>query len=333
LIDPDLAYLIVQNARDYAVFTLEPDGRIAAWSPGAQTIFGYSPDEAIGMSFAELFMAPDIEAGTPEAEMAKAYRDGRAEDTRWHVRQNGQRFWANGVTMTLGDRPQLIKFLRDETAAKLAEDQRILLLNELNHRIKNTLSTVQSIVDHTLRAADVSASTRNVLTERLIALAQAHNVLVAESWAGADLGAIVERALAPHDASGLGRFRIEGPRVFLSPQQAVSLSLVLHELTTNAVKYGALSKDGGQVSISWNLAHDVAGARTMTLLWRETGGPPVAPPDGREGFGLRLIARSFGQDGDGLTRIEHRPEGLVCTVNVPLAEGESAPILNLVEGA
>tara|TARA_R100000501_G_C2517934_1_gene46498 strand:- start:154 stop:399 length:246 start_codon:yes stop_codon:yes gene_type:complete len=81
LIDPDLAYLIVQNARDYAVFTLEPDGRIAAWSPGAQTIFGYSPDEAIGMSFAELFMAPDIEAGTPEAEMAKAYRDGRAEDT------------------------------------------------------------------------------------------------------------------------------------------------------------------------------------------------------------------------------------------------------------
>jgi two-component sensor histidine kinase len=234
--------------------------------------------------------------------------------------------------MTLGDRPQLIKFLRDETAAKLAEDQRILLLNELNHRIKNTLATVQSIVDHTLRAADVSAGTRNVLTDRLIALAQAHNVLVAESWAGADLEAIIERALAPHDGSGLGRFHIDGPRVFLSPQQAVSLSLVLLELTTNAIKHGALSMEAGQVSISWNLAHDVTGARSMTLLWQETGGPPVTPPDGREGFGLRLIARSFGQDGDGRTRIEHRPEGLVCTVNVPLAEGESAPILNLDAG-
>jgi len=331
LIDPDLAYLIVENARDYAVFTLEPDGRIAAWSPGAQTIFGYSPEEAIGMPFAELFLAPDVAARTPEAEMAKAYRDGRAEDTRWHVRQDGERFWANGVTMTLGDRPQLIKFLRDETAAKLAEDQRILLLNELNHRIKNTLATVQSIVDHTLRAGNVAPATRNVLTERLIALAQAHNVLVAESWAGADLGAIVERALAPHQGSGLGRFRIEGPRVFLSPQQAVSLSLVLHELTTNAIKYGALSAENGQVAISWNLAHDVSGARTMTLLWQETGGPPVTPPTGREGFGLRLIARSFGQDGDGLTCVEHRPEGLVCTVNVPLAEGETAPMLDLVD--
>ncbi|MDP1641024.1 MAG: HWE histidine kinase domain-containing protein [Phenylobacterium sp.] len=331
MIDPDLAYLIVENARDYAVFTLEPDGRIAAWSPGAQTIFGYRPEEAIGMPFAELFLAPDVAARTPEAEMAKAYRDGRAEDTRWHVRQNGERFWANGVTMTLGDRPQLIKFLRDETAAKLAEDQRILLLNELNHRIKNTLATVQSIVDHTLRAADVDAGTRNVLTERLIALAQAHNVLVAESWAGADLGAIVERALAPHDGSGRGRFRIEGPRVFLSPQQAVSLSLVLHELTTNAIKYGALSTVDGQVAISWNLAHDAMGARSMNLLWEETGGPPVAPPGDREGFGLRLIARSFGQDGDGRTRIEYRPEGLVCSVNVPLAQAEGVSILNLGE--
>lgn len=332
MIDPDLAFLIVQNARDYAVFTVEPDGRIAAWSPGAETIFGYSPEQAFGMPFADLFLPPDVATGAPEAEMAKAYREGRAEDTRWHVRQNGERFWANGVTMTLGDRPQLIKFLRDETAAKLAEDQRILLLNELNHRIKNTLATVQSIVDHTLRAADVSVGTREVLTERLIALAQAHNVLVAESWAGADLSAIVDRALAPHAKARQGRFDIEGPRVFLSPQQAVSLSLVLHELTTNAIKYGALSSETGQVSLSWNLAHDAAGARSMTLLWQESGGPPVSPPNGREGFGLRLIARSFGQDGDGRTRIEHRSEGLVCTVDIPLAQGEGFPILNLGVG-
>ncbi|MDO8902123.1 MAG: HWE histidine kinase domain-containing protein [Phenylobacterium sp.] len=329
MIDPDLAFLIVQNARDYAVFTLEPDGRIAAWSPGAETIFGYSSHQAIGLPFAELFLAPDVAAGIPEAEMAKAYRDGRAEDTRWHLRQSGERFWANGVTMTLGDRPQLIKFLRDETAAKLAEDQRILLLNELNHRIKNTLATVQSIVENTLRAAHIDTATRSVLTERLIALAQAHNVLVAESWAGADLRSIVDQALAPHITAGGGRFRIEGPRVFLSPQQAVSLSLVLHELTTNAIKYGALSSDEGEVTLSWNTAHNASGARSMTLLWQESGGPPVKPPNGREGFGLRLIARSFGQDGDGRTRLEYSPEGVRCTVNIPLSQGEEFPILSL----
>jgi PAS domain S-box-containing protein len=330
VIDPDLAYLILKNARDYAVLTLTPEGLIIAWSPGAEHVFGFPADEVVGRSFEELFLESDVAAGTPQAELRLALSQGRAEDTRWHRRKDGSRFWANGVTMRLGDRPELIKVLRDETAAKLAEDQRILLLNELNHRIKNTLVTVQSIVEQTLRAQGVALSTRRVLTDRLIALAEAHNVLVNDNWAGADLHTIVERALAPHLQDGEDRFEVDGPRVLLSPQQAVPLSLVLHELTTNALKHGALSVAGGRVNLSWNLAHDGMGLRRMTLLWAECGGPmPIAPPPGHDGFGMRLIARSFGREGDGLTQIEFPPEGVRCVIHVPLATEESFSILDL----
>ncbi|MDP1617429.1 sensor histidine kinase [Phenylobacterium sp.] len=330
MIDPDLAYLIIKNARDYAVLTLTPEGRIVAWSRGAEHIFGFSADEVVGHSFQELFVESDVAAGVPQDELSLALSAGRAEDTRWHRRKNGQRFWANGVTMRLGDRSELIKVLRDETAAKLAEEQRILLLNELNHRIKNTLVTVQSIVEQTLRAEGVALGTRQVLTDRLIALAEAHNVLVNDSWAGADLHTIVERALGAHLQPRDGRFHLDGPCVMLSPQQAVPLSLVLHELTTNAIKHGALSVGGGQVSLTWNLAHDGMGQRRMTLLWQERGGPVLAAaPPGREGFGMRLIARSFGQDGDGRTQIAFAPEGVRCIIHIPLSEDDSHPILDL----
>ncbi|MDO8409272.1 MAG: HWE histidine kinase domain-containing protein [Phenylobacterium sp.] len=330
MIDPDLAYLILDNARDYAVLTLTPEGRVIAWSPGAEHVFGFPADEVVGRSFEELFLDSDIAAGVPQAELHRALSLGRAEDTRWHRRKDGRRFWANGVTMRLGDRPELIKVLRDETAAKLAEDQRVLLLNELNHRIKNTLVTVQSIIEQTLRAEGVALRTRRALTDRLIALAEAHNVLVDDNWAGADLHTIVERALAPHVQAEDDRFEVDGPRVLLSPQQAVPLSLVLHELTTNAIKHGALSVPEGRVSLSWNLAHDGAGGRRMTLLWAERGGPiPIAPPQGQDGFGMRLIARSFGQDGDGRTHIDFSAEGVRCVIHIPLATEDSFSILDL----
>ena len=173
--DARLAHLIIENATEYAIFTLDLEGRVTAWSRGAERILGYHRSEALGMPFALLFTAPDREAGTHLRELAKALRNGRAEDTRWHVRKDETRFWANGVTMTICD-PEvvgLLKIMRDETPAKVAEDQRVLLLNELNHRIKNTLATVQSITEQTLRAAHVDPATRCNLTERLMALSRA----------------------------------------------------------------------------------------------------------------------------------------------------------------
>lgn len=325
--DTRLATMILENALEYAIFTMDFDGVITTWSRGAEEILGYTRAEAVGMAFGLLFTAPDRQAGSDADELEKAKRDGKAEDTRWHRRKDGARFWANGMTMRIdeSDPPSLLKILRDETPAKLAEDQRVLLLNELNHRIKNTLATVQSIAEQTLRASETDPTARRNLTERLIALSDAHNVLVEENWAGADLMSIVRQALAPHEQT-VSRFHIDGPPVRLSPPQAVAMALALHELATNAIKYGALSRQGGRVEIDWNLSHDRQGQRHMAFLWREFGGPPVTAPDHR-GFGTRLIARSFGQESGGQAHIAFLPEGVQCVIKLPLSvTGEIPPL-------
>lgn len=324
VIDPALASIIIEHATEYAIFTMDPDGVITSWSPGAERILGYGPEEALGRNFEMLFGEADQAAGAPAAELERARRQGRAEDTRWHCRKNGARFWANGMTMRLGENSGLVKVMRDETPSKLADDQRVLLLNELNHRIKNTLATVQAIVEQTLRSASVDGGTRESLTDRLVALSEAHNVLVDESWAGADLRTIIERALAPHEAPH--RFQLSGPPTRLSPQQAVSMSLVLHELTTNALKYGALSLAAGVVSISWNNAYNGQGERYLTLLWRESGGPSVAEPR-HKGFGTRLIARSFAQASGGRADLNYEAEGVRCVLTMPLSTPDEIPIL------
>jgi PAS domain S-box-containing protein len=329
--NPALASLIVENALDYAIFTLDFEGRITSWSPGAERILGYADAEIVGLNMSVMFLPSDLAAGADRQELQTAIEAGRAEDTRWHRRKNGERFWANGVTMRVRGAPGLLKILRDETRAKLAEDQRVLLLNELNHRIKNTLATVQSIAEQTLRAGDVERGTREALTERLIALSHAHDMLVAQNWAGADLRTIIEQALAPHVHPGYRAFEIDGPPTRLSPQQAVAMSLALHELATNAVKYGALSTPNGRVSVTWNLFYDGHGARHMTLLWQETGGPAVATPR-RSGFGSRLIARSFGQESGGEAAIEYLPDGVRCTINLPLSGPEEIPMLDVSSG-
>jgi two-component sensor histidine kinase len=211
-----------------------------------------------------------------------------------------------------------VKIFRDETAAKEAEDQRVLLLNELNHRVKNTLATVQSIVEQTLRSSGVKDTIRADLTERLLALARAHNVLVDQNWAGADLHVLVQDAMAPHDRSP-SPFRSDGPLVRLHPSQAVTLSMALHELTTNAIKYGALSVPDGRVKVAWNLAHDGHGGRHLVLMWQESGGPETRPPN-HTGFGSRLIRGAFADQPGGRTEMRFEPEGLTCVIAVGLVE-------------
>lgn len=327
--DADLAGLIVANAVEYAIFTMDQGGVITSWSPGAAAIFGYEAGEAVGMGAGELFTPSDRAAGVDRVELDKAMDAGRVEDSRWHLRRDQSRFWANGVTMRCQPAGPfaLLKILRDETPSKLAEQQRVLLLNELNHRVKNTLVTVQSIAEQTLRAGGVEAETRRNLSERLLALSEAHDVLLQENWAGADLAAIVEQAALPHRQSDRQRFQVDGPAARLHPQQAVGVSLVLHELITNAVKYGALSTSQGQVAITWNVSQDGEGRRYLTLLWREAGGPSVAQPT-RRGFGTRLIERSFGAETRGHARLVYEPEGVCCVIEITLSSEAEIPTLD-----
>jgi two-component sensor histidine kinase len=206
----------------------------------------------------------------------------------------------------------------DITGRKLWEERQRLLINELNHRVKNTLATVQSIAAQTFR--DIHEESRPKLKafeERLFALARAHDVLTRENWEGAKLHEIITEVLEPYRRLAGERFEIRGPRQRLNPSMALPLAMALHELATNASKYGALSVPRGRVSIHWTLTS--GDSPTLILEWRESHGPSVLPPT-RRGFGTRLIERSLASDLGGHVRLIYDPSGVICRVEAPLKE-------------
>jgi two-component sensor histidine kinase len=211
---------------------------------------------------------------------------------------------------------QTVGVALDITERKRAEEHQRLLINELNHRVKNTLATVQSIAAQTLRNAGTTDEARSALESRLFALSRAHDVLTRENWEGAGLREIVREAVAPYRGAGDERFQVRGPDVWLSPRMALALAMALQELATNAVKYGALSNESGRIAIEWRVAQETGGDR-LYLAWTEGGGPPVTPPQ-RRGFGTRLIDRSLAQDLNGEVKIQFTASGVVCTVDAPV---------------
>jgi PAS domain S-box-containing protein len=190
---------------------------------------------------------------------------------------------------------------------RLAEERQRLLINELNHRVKNTLATVQAIAFQTLKGDITLAEGRARFEARLLALSRAHNLLTEESWEGASLERVIADTTA-HLASDHQRFLVEGEPVFLSPRAALALSLALHELSTNASKYGSLSGEEGRVSIRWTMTDAI-----LRLEWKETGGPPVAEP-ARRGFGSRLIERGLEADLAGRAELHFDADGLRCVI-------------------
>jgi two-component sensor histidine kinase len=203
---------------------------------------------------------------------------------------------------------------RDLTDRKRTEELERLLSNELNHRVRNTLATVQSIVVQSLRGAVDLESASKAVSARIVSLAGAHEVLTDRSWSGADLNDLVVRAIAPFAS---GNITVEGPSLDVSPKQALALSLALHELATNAAKYGALSRPGGRVDLRWVVQNG-----QLRLTWRETGGPPVVPPS-RQGFGSRLLQDVLASELDGQTRLEFAADGVACWITAACAESAS----------
>jgi PAS domain S-box-containing protein len=186
-----------------------------------------------------------------------------------------------------------------------AEERQRLLLHELNHRVKNTLATVQAIAFQTLKGEVSLGEARGRFEARLLALSRAHNLLTGQNWAGASLEQVVRDAT---DYLSRDRFEIEGETVWLAPRAAVAMALALHELGTNAVKYGALSGEHGTVSIRWSVE-----ARTLRMTWKERGGPEVVQPE-RRGFGSRLIEKGLATDLDGSAELRFEPDGLRCVI-------------------
>lgn len=202
--------------------------------------------------------------------------------------------------------------VRDIREEKAAQERQRLLIDELNHRVKNTLSAVQSIAYQSLKEANASA--REAFEGRLLALSSAHNVLTKEGWAGASLLAAIETSIVPFKAPQ--RFELIGTDHPLGPKMVVSLSMVIHELATNAVKYGALSVPEGKVQIEWSVRqHD--SAERLSVRWEETGGPRIGMPT-RKGFGTRLLERQVSMEFAGSIELQYRPSGLRCDMDLRL---------------
>ncbi|QRM28166.1 sensor histidine kinase [Microvirga sp. VF16] len=271
------------------------------------------PDHRSKMLARELEGHRNLKEFESEFEMWHA----RTGEARWHriivtprTLENGSIVW-DGIQI-------------DITEHKRAEEHLRLLLNELNHRVKNTLATVQSLASQSFR----SLRTRNVqdlpsayatFEARLFALARGHDILTRENWEGASLGEIVSQAFAPYRdlSEECSRIWIDGSDLRVSPPMALSLSMALHELCTNAVKYGALGVPDGRVHISWSTLKTATGSR-LVMRWEERGGPLVLAPS-RKGFGSRLIQEGLARELNGDVRLIYEPEGVVCAIDVPLS--------------
>ncbi len=205
----------------------------------------------------------------------------------------------------------------DVTEARAAARRQELLINELNHRVKNTLAIVQSLIHLTLREENVAKATEERLLDRLLALAAAHDVLTKENWDSAELAELAEAAVKPFtDAQ---RIVFAGPKARIAPNVVVTLTMALHELATNALKHGALSAPAGRVQLSWTVTD-----HTVDLEWRESGGPAVSAP-GRAGFGSRLLRRGLAGELGKAAELIFAPEGLICRIWAPTKRSDCAP--------
>ena len=302
------------------IYSLSPDLIVENWNQGAEALYGYAPHEIVGQPVRILCSSED-ECKAFEAFATEVAQVGHAltRDAR-RLRKDGCLVEVILCLAPLHNRDGGITgyaaITHDITERKAQEKTRQLLLDELNHRVKNTLAMVQSIARLTLRQTTSPEAFAKSFTGRIQALAGAHDVLTASSWHGADIASLVSDQLILGDTSD-ERFSFSGPSLNLDPQTAVALSLVLHELGTNANKYGALSVADGNVTLSWETAES---ERTLKLRWRELGGPPVTEPT-RRGFGTFIIEQSLsGLDGE--ANIQFEPAGVVCDMWLPIRKAK-----------
>jgi PAS domain S-box-containing protein len=287
------------------------------WSREMEAIFGLSPGSFEGHTehFRRRVIPEDL--ARVDAETAAAIASGRDRVfTAFRIlRDDGQVRWVEGAARFVRDAEgravRIVGTNVDVTERRLADEHQRLLVNELNHRVKNTLAIVQAMAWQSFRTGGMPLTARETFEGRIAALAAAHDVLTERNWAAGSIAQMVAGAVAPHDP-GDGRLTAQGPDVNLEPKTAVALALAMHELATNAVKHGALSLPTGRVDVRWS-----AEARRLRLIWRETGGPPLTTPV-RRGFGTRLLERGLAEELHGDVCLEFRPEGVLCTVDAPL---------------
>jgi PAS domain S-box-containing protein len=232
-----------------------------------------------------------------------------------YIRKDGSRVWLMFAPRMLTDK-EAVEFVLDISERKRSEEHQQLLIHELNHRVKNTLATVQALASRAFKDHG-HGDAQETFEARLFALAHAHDMLTRENWDGAELSSLIAQAITPYGGVEGGRFEITGPKLRLNPQMALAIAMALHELATNATKYGALSVPSGRVAVTWTVTG--GDPAHLTFRWQEKDGPLVTLPT-RQGFGSRLIKRSLSHELGGEVQVTYEPTGVVCLISAPLTK-------------
>jgi PAS domain S-box-containing protein len=292
-----------------AIFTWKIGGGIEYWSKGAERLYNYTAAEAIGRSSHELLRTRSPVA-IQEIEWQIAH-EGNWYGELTHTTRDGRTVIVESrlVRVQYNEETYTLETNRDVTERKAHEQRVRLLSREAEHRAKNLLANVGAMVQ--LSQADTPDGLKEAIAGRIGALANVHSLFAQSRWTGAELGSLVKEELSPYSRDGEQRTRIDGPPVVLKQDAAQAIAVTLHELATNAAKYGALSVPEGQVRVEWSQAED----GRVVLRWAEAGGPPVNPPT-RKGFGTHMTAAMIRGAGGGV-RLDWRVEGLACEIALP----------------
>jgi PAS domain S-box-containing protein len=324
----DLGPFVVaaETTRTAMVFTnaKEPDHPIIFANDSFLTLTGYDQQEVLGQSFNAL-IAQDA---NPDAlaRLESAFEHSANHDTEiWARRKDGSPYWAaifvSPVCDEAGHVVQHFSSFVDLSKHKREQVQLRLLVDELNHRVKNTLSTVQSIIAQAFRRSSDPGVIRESIESRVFALSRSHDLLSHGNWEGAGLFDLINVAMQPFSlADGrTERLVIMGEDIRFPPKATLALGIAFHELATNAVKHGALSNEAGSILIAWTIEPTLRGDR-LILRWREKDGPPVTPPS-RKGLGAQVIERGLAHELEGAVHLDYPADGVVCTIDVPAPRG------------
>ena len=301
---------IVESSDD-AIMSKDLDGIITSWNRGAERLFGYRSDEVIGKSVM-ILIPPDRQNEEPGIleRIRRGERIERYETVR--MRKDG-----SSIPISLTVSPVKVagkitgasKIIRDITERKQAEARQALLTGELHHRTKNLFAVIQAVISRSFVGKRTVKDAEMAVLNRLHSLAQTHVMLIEKEWQGADIAEVVRSEMSPY----AGRVTIEGPSLMLTSQAAQNFALALHELATNAAKYGALSNSTGQVRISWSVFKP-NGHRLFTFRWQERGGPRVTPPQ-RKGFGTTVLEQVMAEYFETPPRIDYVEGGVIYELN------------------
>jgi PAS domain S-box-containing protein len=304
---------IVQSAPE-AMVSYDANGRISTWNRGAELLFDYPEAEVLGRG-GELLLPPEKPEGLAGIFGLAIHAGGPIHIETVRVSRSGKRVdvavSASPMFDPAGRFIGVAAVMRDISARKKVEAQQRLLIGELNHRVKNTLAVIQGLAQQTFKAVVGADEAKAAFEGRLLALASAHDVLTERSWENASFRKIVEASLRPFTATGGGQILVAGDDFMVRPQAALSFAMVLHELATNAVKYGALRSSAGRVEIVWSTEDN-----RFDFLWAELNAQPLAVPRSR-GFGSRLIERTLRSEISGEITMDYTPTGLSFRVSAP----------------